>query len=124
MILDKGFCSVYGVVNVAAKGDMPVDGLTLKHESWYGELNFETSPVYATEAQEDVDISARVRILQNRQISNHDVAILSSVLPPPAGAIQFRITRAFHGTDDENGQLITDLTLKEVQQAYDITSIP
>lgn len=124
MILDKGYCSVYRVTNIAVPGDMPVDGLTLKHQGWYGELDFETAPIYATEAQEDIEISARVRILQNREISNHDVVVLSNYLEPIAGAIQFDITRAYHGTDSDNGQSITDLTLRKVEQQYDIATIP
>ncbi len=96
---------------------MPAEGLTLKHQSWYGELDFSTTP-YQGEMQEDVEISARVRIVQNRSVSNHDVAILSSVLPPPDDAIQYRIVRAFHGVDDENGQAITDLSLEKVVQQY------
>jgi len=117
MILDKGFCSIYAVTNTAAAGDMPVEGLTLKYQSWYGELDFSTTP-YQTDFQEDVEISARIRIVQNRSVSNHDVAILSNVLPPPAGAVQYRIVRAYHGTDDENGQPITDLSLEKVVQQY------
>lgn len=117
MILDKGFCSIYEVTNTAAAGDMPIEGLTLKYQSWYGELDFSTVP-YQAEFQEDVEISARVRIIQNRSISNHDVAILSNVLPPPSDAIQYRIVRAYHGIDDENGQPITDLSLEKVVQQY------
>lgn len=91
---------------------MPVFSLSEKYISWYGELNFETNPIYATANQEDVEISARIRIIQNRTISNQDVAILSG--------IQYEIKRAFHGIDEENGQPITDLTLVRVVQNYDI----
>lgn len=117
MILDKGFCSVYSVADISEPGKMPVDGLTLKYQSWYGELNFETTP-YQAELQEDVQISARIRIIQNRSVGNHDVVILSNILPPPNDALQYRIVRAFHGTDDENGQPITDLSLEKVVQRY------
>lgn len=124
MILDKGYCSIYSVTNSAAAGNKPAQTLALKYQSWYGELNFETAPVYATEFQQDVEITARVRVLQARQISNHDLAILSSVLPPTDDALQFEITRAYHGNDAENGQPITDLTLRKVEQQYDITGVP
>lgn len=117
MILDKGYCSVYSASDVSAPGDMPVEGLTLKYRSWYGEMDFETVP-YQAELQDDVKISARVRIIQNRGVSNHDVVVLSNVLPPPSEALQYRIARAYHGTDDENGQPITDLSLEKVVQQY------
>jgi hypothetical protein len=120
MILDAGYCSVYSVGNIAPPGGMPKEGLVLKHQSYYGELDFETAPIYATPGQEDVEISARVRIHQNRGISNHDIAILSTELPPPDGALQYEITRAYHGRDPDNGQPITDLTLKKVVQQYDL----
>lgn len=124
MLLDKGFCTIYEVTNTAPAGDMPVDGLTLKFQSWYGELDFETAPIHATAAQEDVEITTRVRIHQNRAISNHDIAVLSNVLPAPAGSVLFEITRAYHGMDKENGQPITDLTMRKVEQQYDVTGIP
>ena len=81
MILDKGFCSIYEVANSAPAGGMPVEKLTLKYQSWYGELDFSTTP-YQAEMQEDVEISARVRIVQNRSIQPR-VYILSNVLSPP-----------------------------------------
>ena len=114
MILDKGICSIYKVDNIAEPGDMPKQGLVLKYQSWYGELNFETNPVNAAE-QEGIEVSARIRILQNRAISNHDVAIL-----PDNSEQQYDITRAYHGADDESGELISDLTLRKLVTAYDI----
>lgn len=113
MILDKGYCSIYEVYNTAAPGDMPVDGLTLKFQSWYGELNFESSQSTAA-AHEGVTVSNRIRIVQNRSIDNHHVAVLSTVLPAPDDAPQYNVVRAYHGMDDDNGQLITDLSLERV----------
>lgn len=112
MILDKGICSVYEVTNTAQPGDMPKYGLVLLYQSWYGELNFETVPRNAA-MQEMVESSARIRILQNRSITNHHVVIL-------ADGIQYEVTRAYHGTDEESGEPITDLTLKKVVTQYDI----
>ncbi len=125
MILDKGFCTIFARANTAAAGNMPtLKPSGVRHQSWYGELDFETTPARPTEAQEDVEISARVRVVQCRAISNHDVAVLTSELPPPEGAVQFEIIRAFHGVDSENGQPISDLSLREVQASYDLTGIP
>ncbi|MEL7610603.1 MAG: hypothetical protein AAGU74_14010 [Bacillota bacterium] len=119
MVLDKGFCSIYSVSNTAAAGDMPNNAPLLKHQSWYGELSFETAP-QPIAGQEGVGVSERIRILQNRAISNHDIAILSSILPPPAGSPQYDIVRAFHGVDDDSGELISDLSLERLVQDYDI----
>lgn len=117
MILDKGFCSIYSITNTALPGDMPVEGQALLYQSWYGELNFETSPVNAA-AHEGVAISNRIRILQNRNVANHHIAVLTTELPtgttPPAGATQYNVVRAYHGIDDDNGQPITDLSLERL----------
>lgn len=115
MILDKGYCSVYRTENTAAPGDMPTEDLVLKFQSWYGELNFESSPVDIG-AQEGVIVANKIRVLQNRDITNHDVAVLSSVLPPLADAPRYNVVRAYHGIDDDNGQLITDMSLERLVQ--------
>lgn len=112
VILDSGICTVYEVKNVAPPGGMPKMELLPKHESWYAELNFETVPKDAA-LQEVVETSARVRILQNRSITNHNVVIL-------ADGEQYEVTRAYHGTDEESGEPITDLTLLKVVTPYDI----
>lgn len=111
MLLDKGICSIYDIKNVAELGGMPQYKLILKCQSWYGELNFETNPTN-TDMQEIVETSARIRILQNREINNHNVVILSGQ--------QYDVTRAYHGIDEESGEPITDLTLKKVVTTYEI----
>lgn len=113
MILDKGFCTIYKPSNTASPGNMPVMGLTEKYVSWYGELNFETSP-RTVGAQEGVAVSNKIRIIQNRAVTNHDVAVLSMVLPPDADDAKYVVTRAYHGVDSDNGQPITDLSLERV----------
>lgn len=115
MILDKGYCSIYSITNAALPGDMPTESLTIKYQSWYGELNFEAAPIDIG-AQEGVVIDNKIRVLQNRDITNHDVAVLSCVLPPPADAPHYNVVRAYHGIDDENGQPISDLSLERLVQ--------
>lgn len=123
MILDRGYCTIYSVTNDAPPGGKPHQALAQKSVSYYGELDFETAPVYQTERQEDIEVSTRVRVPQDRRISNHDVAVLSDVLPHPDNAIQYGIERAYHGTDADNGQPITDLTLKAVKTRYDVAGV-
>lgn len=112
MILDSGICTVYDVKNVALPGRMPIMVLAPKHQSWYAELNFETVPKDAA-MQEMTETSARIRVLQNRKITNHNVVVL-------ADGEQYEVTRAYHGIDEESGELITDLTLVKVVTPYDI----
>jgi len=114
LILDKGICTVYATENSAEAGKMPVDRLTQKHQSWYGELSFETSPAYPTEYREDVETSSRIRILQNRAVTSRDIVIFTDQTVSPADAEQYEITRAYHGIDEDSGEPITDLTIRRI----------
>lgn len=109
MILDKGICTVYSVINTASAGNKPIDKLTQKYQSWYGELDFSSDPAYVTDYREDVETSSRIRILQNRTITTRDAARLSA-----EPDVKYEITRAYHGTDPDSGEAITDLTLRRV----------
>ena len=58
------------------------------------------------------ETALRIRVIQHRKIRNEmRVSLITEDgQTPPI----YEITRAYHGTDEENGELITDLTLKEV----------
>ena len=111
MILDNGVCKIYRKTNTAGPAEKPVFQNTLIHFSWYAELNFETSQARPTEKREEIQIDARIRILQNRGINNHDTVELYGIAPVP---VMYEVLRAYHGKDDESGELITDLTLRRV----------
>ena len=117
MILDTGICRVYRKTNTASAGGKPTWEDVLFHESYYGELNFETSPSRPTENREEINTAARVRILQNRSIANHDRVKLERFGSEerPEDAEAFEVTRAWHGTDNDSGDAITDLTLEVVK---------
>ena len=106
IILDAGICTIYATTNSAAAGEKPTEQLTQKFQSWYAELDFSSDTNYETEYREDVEASARIRIHQNRSITTRDAAEI--------GGVTFEIIRAYHGTDDDNSQPITDLTLRRV----------
>lgn len=112
MILDKGIARIFRKVNAATDGHMPEYVCVPLHEGWYGELSFETAPARPTDNREEVRTDARVRVLQNRQINNHDVVELH----PTGGTMTlYEVTRAFHGTDEDSGELITDLNLEVIE---------
>lgn len=118
MILDSGICTIFRRTDAAQPGAMPVPVHTPIFRSWYGELDFETSPVWQTDGRKSLQADARIRVLQNREIRQHDVVILRELedWPDPAGAdTVYQITRAYHGTDDDGPTPITDLTLEVVQ---------
>lgn len=114
MNLDKGICTVYHTANTAAPGAKPVLTETAFFQSWYGELNFETSPARPTDTRKEIRTDARIRILQNREIKEHDRVSLGPYTNDPE---RYEIERAYHGQDEESGELITDLTLKKVVPA-------
>lgn len=108
MILDKGIATIYHKQDTAEAGDMPAFVDVMYWRSWYGELNMETAPGRPTQNREEIRCDARVRVLQNRGITNHDRVELAET----GGPVRvYEVTRAYHGTDEESGQLITDLTL-------------
>ena len=114
MILDDGVCSVFAKTDVSAPGDMPEYSYQLRHQAWYGLLSFETSPANPTEYREERETAARIRILQCRSLHEQDMVQLIATNTPNETTSRFSITRLYHGTDDESGELITDITLEEV----------
>ena len=113
MILDKGLCRVYRKTRVSEAGEKPRFEDLLIHESYYGELQFETSESHPTARREETRTAARVRILQNRGITNHDRAELQPFDGTAGDTLtRYEVTRAYHGEDDESGEAISDLTLQ------------
>ena len=115
MMLDAGICTVFRRVDASEPGGMQRFGFELTAKSWYGLLGFETSPVNPTGDREDTETAARIRIHQNRMINNHCIVVLEDVAQLTESAKRYEVTRAYHGTDDASGEMITDLTLAEVE---------
>lgn len=116
MLLDRGICTVYAQADVSGPGNLlRYDKDAVRAQSYYGELDFETSPKWPTEHREENKVSARVRILQCRAIREDDAAVLHDFSDATGRERTYRITRAYHGTDDESGERITDLTMEVVE---------
>ena len=109
MILDTGIATIYQRQDVSGFGEKPRYANKPLYQGWYGELSFETAPVYQTERREDTQTDARVRVLQNRQINNHDRVTLA---PVSGEERAFEVIRAYHGRDEDSGELISDLSLR------------
>lgn len=116
MILDSGICTVFRREDTAEPGGMPEYKYAVLTQAWFGMLAFETAPRTQGGSRENTEISARIRIQQNLRISNHNVVVLRQTATLPEDCPRYDVTRAYHGTDDDNGQPITDLTLLEVEQ--------
>ena len=115
MILDNGICTVFRKTDAADPGDIPDPTYRVVAKSWYSEINFETRPVWNTDARQSLRTDARIRILQDRSLQQHDVVVLRDVntlAEVPEGVPVYRITRAYHGEDEAGPTRITDLTLE------------
>lgn len=115
MILDSGLCCVFRARDTARSGDMPRSGYALLTQSWYGELSFETSPARPAQGRQELRTDARVRILQCRDIRQNDVVVLredDGTDAPRDKERAYRVTRAYHGKDDDGPAPITDLSLE------------
>lgn len=116
MILDRGICRIYQKTSTTPKGGKPTGTLAAIHESYYGELSFETAPSRPTEKREDTQTATRIRILQNRAIRNQDVAALEPFDGTEVKTAYYRIIRAWHGDDSDSGEPISDLTLEVTEK--------
>lgn len=126
MILDSGICTVFKKTDLSEPGGMPVFGLKVRTKAFFGMLDFATEQEWPTESREETEVAARIRILQDRAITNHDAVVLEDVntgtdsmtveeLHNAFGVTVLEVTRAYNGHDDETGEPITDLTLKAVK---------
>lgn len=118
MILDAGICTVFHPGNSAEPGKMPTVTYTPIWASWYGVLNYETSPQWATEGRKEQKADGRIRIQQCDRITQDDIVILEhleSYDSRSEGATVYRIIRAWHGNDDDSPAKISDLTLEVVK---------
>jgi hypothetical protein len=111
MILDTGICKVFKLVNTAAAGDKPNQTKQKIADAWYGELSYESRPVQYTESQEQVEISMRIRILRNRNITEKAIVEIAGE--------DYQVVRVFNGIDDDSGEPISDLSLTRLEGIYD-----
>ena len=115
MILDTGICTVFRKTDASTAGSMPAPTYERIGSSWYGELSYETSPAWQTEGRKEQRADGRIRVLQNRSIAQNDVVVLEdlqSFSERSENATVYRVSRAYHGMDDDGPTLISDLTLE------------
>lgn len=115
MILDDGICTVFVMEDKAKPGFKPDLQPVKKCMSWFGYLDFATAEAWPTEGREETEITARIRIHQDRSITNRHVVVLEETETIQKGMQQLEVVRAYHGHDDESGDPITDLSLKAVR---------
>lgn len=106
MLLDDGICILLRQKDVSQPGDIPEYQMEPLADAWYGELEYASAPEYVTELREDVRVDRRIRILRDISLDGlHSVNI---------DGRQYKVNRAYHGTDEESGERIADLSLQRV----------
>lgn len=115
MILDDGICTVFRKINVAEKGNMPKYRYDRLCAHWYKELEYANVERWPTQGREETQTDARLRVLQDRRITNHDVIVMANTQSLDDVLKAYEVTRAYHGKDEDSGELITDLTLRRVR---------
>ena len=113
MILDSGILTVFEKRDVSGRGEKPRFEYTQKAQAYYGELDFASGGIWTTQGREDVQIDARVRILQDRTITPQDVIALEDA-QDVQGKQLYEIERIYHGVDTESGEKISDISLRKV----------
>lgn len=113
MILDSGVLTVFEKRDVSGRGEMPRYEYVRKTQGYYGELDYASGGVWTTQGREDLQIDARVRILQDRGITAQDVIALEDVQEAKSAQL-YEIDRVYHGRDEESGELISDISLRKV----------
>ena len=113
MILDSGILTVFEKRDVSGRGEMPRFEHVQKAQAYFGELDFASGGIWTTQGREDVQIDARVRILQDRTITPQDVIALDDAQDAKSTQL-YEIERIYHGVDAESGEKITDISLRKV----------
>ncbi len=115
MILDSGICTVFRKVDASKPGGKPKFRYDVLCKHWYAELEYANVQTFPTESREETQTDARIRILQDRRIANHDVVVFANTNAVEDVLKAYEVTRAYHGKDSESGERITDLSLQRVR---------
>lgn len=110
MTFDDGIVSLYNLTNTAAAGDMPSERLTLHAQAFFGERVVGYGRQYSAKSVNE-QIDMLIRIWEDRGLHAGMYAVI--------GPDQFRIDNVQHLLDDD-GLRVTDLTLRRLEENYDI----
>jgi len=114
MLLKDGIATIYEQRDTSGPGEKPRYERFERARSYYAELSFDTRPVNPTGERREQKIDARIRIRQCRAIREDDLARIDSFHEAGADGKMYKVVRAYHGTDEESGLPISDLSLEEV----------
>jgi len=108
-MFNDGKLSIYKKVPKQSYGGQPITILEFYKRSFYGELSFGVEEYYNAK-REQVQIKKRVRIHQDKTLSNKHVVLIDNE--------QYEVGRTY--STKAKGIDITDITLEGVEANYDI----
>lgn len=113
MLLDSGIIRICRLENKASKGMMPKEKLIPFSSAFYGERTVGYGRQYAAKGVNE-QIDMLVRIWEDRSIHIGMYAVLEN-------GEQYRIDNVQHLLD-ESGLKVTDLTLRRLDNLYDVAA--
>ena len=106
---NDGVVKIYAVDNIAAPGDKPKEGLTLKHTLRFDERTVGMNRFYAA-LQNNVKVDMVVRTQWLADVSIQDVAVVNDV--------QYKVRQVQYPSDITPPCM--DLSLERLMQKYDL----
>ena len=94
-----------------APGEYPILTLSSERKHYFAELSFSSEPNRDTENMEGVTVLKKIRILRDSAVSTQSAVELDGTV--------YEVYRVYHGTDDESGEQITDISLSKVIEDYE-----
>lgn len=114
---DDGLITIYSLAEVEEPGDMPKEQLVKQSEHLFGERTVGYGRQYAAKSVNE-QVDRLVRIWEDRTIHIGMYGIIGDD-PNGEDAEQYRIDNVQH-LKDEDGLRVTDLSLRRLDDLYDI----
>lgn len=106
---NDGVVRIYDVINIAALGEMAIEGLSLKQSLRYRERTVGIKRFYSAK-QNNAEVKYVLRVQRRRDVSSQDIAM-------PNDGLWYRIDQVQY---PEDRPMDMDLILVDVQQKYKI----
>ena len=108
MVLDKGIAEFYKMVNTAPAGEEPSNTPELVYRSWYGDLDFISTPRQSAGAQHTKAVNKKIRVIDGDGIVEGAVVKI--------GTDTYYVIKAWHGRKD--GVDVADVELS--REVYNV----
>lgn len=113
-MMDAGIVTICNLINTAADGNMPVEKLSEVSRAYFAQRTVSYRRLYAAKgANEEIDLL--IRIWRDPTVTRGQYAVLSD----STNDGQYEIQVVQHTVDEDNLR-VSDLTLKRIDQLYEV----